>query len=110
MNRWTKVSIEFANQRNYRDELFRIYPIEENYIREIEDETWQDATRTFEEQDARELIRALIKMETFPFTDSYIAHSRRDNSASAGNPKTLQRIAARPFAMALDDISEACWT
>ena len=26
MNRWTQLSIEFANQRNYLDELFSVYP------------------------------------------------------------------------------------
>lgn len=26
MNRWTQLSIEFANQRNYLDELFKVYP------------------------------------------------------------------------------------
>lgn len=26
MNYWTQLSIEFANQRNYLDELFKVYP------------------------------------------------------------------------------------
>ena len=26
MNYWTQLSSDFANQRNYLDELFRIYP------------------------------------------------------------------------------------
>lgn len=30
MNIWTKQSIEFAQQRNYLDELFKVYPLNVN--------------------------------------------------------------------------------
>lgn len=26
MNKWTKLSIEYANQRSYLDDLFQVYP------------------------------------------------------------------------------------
>jgi len=35
MNIWTEMSIEFANQRNYLDELFRIYPTIPEGVRDI---------------------------------------------------------------------------
>ena len=28
MNKWTKLSIEYANQRSYLDDLFQVYPTE----------------------------------------------------------------------------------
>lgn len=38
MNRYTKLSIDLANQKNYLDELFRVYPLEPDTIRSIADE------------------------------------------------------------------------
>ena len=35
MNIWTQMSYEFANQRNYLDELFQVYPTIPDGIREI---------------------------------------------------------------------------
>lgn len=39
MNIWTRKSIELANQKNYLDLLYRVYPISENVRREISDST-----------------------------------------------------------------------
>ncbi|MEL3899562.1 hypothetical protein DWQ65_02635 [Treponema phagedenis] len=36
MNRWTELSIEYANQRNYLDHLFRVYPTIPEGIRDID--------------------------------------------------------------------------
>lgn len=41
MNYWTQLSIEFANQRNYLDELYKVYPISPNLRREISAESSQ---------------------------------------------------------------------
>ena len=38
MNYWTRLSYEFANQRNYLDELFVVYPTIPEGIREINQE------------------------------------------------------------------------
>ena len=35
MNYWTKLSIDFANQSNYLDELFQVYPTIPEGIRDI---------------------------------------------------------------------------
>lgn len=35
MNIWTKKSIELANQKNYLDLLFKIYPMSINLRREL---------------------------------------------------------------------------
>ena len=34
MNYWTKLSVDFAQQRNYLDELYKVYPITPNLRRE----------------------------------------------------------------------------
>jgi hypothetical protein len=40
MNHWTELSLDFANQRNYLDELFKIYPIIPGKKREIDSHIW----------------------------------------------------------------------
>lgn len=35
MDYWTKLSADFAQQRNYLDELYKVYPITPNLKREI---------------------------------------------------------------------------
>jgi hypothetical protein len=38
MNKWTKVSIEYANQKSYLDDLFAAYPTIPDRMREINEE------------------------------------------------------------------------
>ncbi|MCY4042387.1 MAG: restriction endonuclease, partial [Candidatus Dadabacteria bacterium] len=37
LNPWISMSIEYANQRSYLDDLFRVYPTTPDDIREIDD-------------------------------------------------------------------------
>lgn len=41
MNHWTQLSIDFANQKNYLDELFKIYPTIPEGIRCIDEKNWK---------------------------------------------------------------------
>lgn len=41
MNYWTEQSVIFANQKNYLDELFKVYPISPNIRREISNDLWE---------------------------------------------------------------------
>lgn len=47
MNRWTQLSIEYANQRSYLDDLFQVYPTIPEGIRDVKDEIWSDVEKTF---------------------------------------------------------------
>ncbi|MDR1975320.1 MAG: hypothetical protein LBQ31_11740 [Bacteroidales bacterium] len=40
MNNYTKLSIEYANQRSYLDDLFQVYPTIPDGIREINENLW----------------------------------------------------------------------
>lgn len=40
MNYWTQLSIDFANQRNYLDELFHVYPTIPEGIRDLDEKLW----------------------------------------------------------------------
>lgn len=35
MNHWLELSIEYANQRSYLDDLFQVYPIIPEGVREV---------------------------------------------------------------------------
>jgi hypothetical protein len=48
MNHWTKLSIEFASQRNYLDELFSVYPTIPEGIRDIDKNLWQQVEQSFQ--------------------------------------------------------------
>ena len=36
MNYWTDLSIKFANERDYLDNLYKVYPMSKNFLREID--------------------------------------------------------------------------
>lgn len=107
-NHWTELSIEFANQRNYLDELFKIYPTIPEGIRDIDEKTWAEIERAFNSGKKKGLIEALLELELFPIKDSYVAYLRRDKSAISRNPATVDRIFGRLVELGLDEIYERC--
>ncbi|MFM2343570.1 MAG: hypothetical protein RLZZ210_178, partial [Pseudomonadota bacterium] len=108
MNYWLNLSIEYANQKSYLDDLFHVYPTIPDGIRDINLELWNNIQNAFITQDNNLLINELIKLELFPIKDSYIAYLRRDKSAINRNPKTINRICGRMYEMGLDKIYERC--
>lgn len=108
MNYWTQLSIDFANQRNYLDELFRVYPTIPEGIRDINKNLWRSIEKHFNEQNNTELITELLKFDLFPIKDSYIAYFKRDASSLKRNPQTINRIAGRLYEMGLNKIFEKC--
>ena len=50
MNYWTDLSIQFANQRNYLDELFAVYPTIPEGIRDVDSAIWRDVESSFEQR------------------------------------------------------------
>lgn len=108
MNFWTKESIEFANQRNYLDELYKVYPINPNLRRTLSDEQIYSIEKSFSERNNEQLIKNLLELELFPIKDSYIPYLRRDRSAISRNPNTVNRIAGNLYAMGLDSIIDKC--
>ena len=108
MNYWTKLSIDFANQRNYLDELFRVYPTIPDSIREIDEAKWKEVEKAFGGKDSVALLRSLLKLKLFPIKDSYVAYLKRDKESILRNPKTVKRLCARLREMGLDKIWEKC--
>jgi len=108
MNHWTQLSIDFANQRNYLDELFSVYPTIPEGIRDIDQELWDKAEGLFNEQNNIELLKVLLKLDLFPIKDSYVAYLKRDNNSIERNPNTVDRLCGRLYEMGLEKIYEKC--
>lgn len=108
MNYWTELSIEYANQRSYLDDLFQVYPTIPEGIRSIDNELWQKVEVAFRERNNEVLLRTLLEMELFPIKDSYVAFLKHDPSAISRNPKTVNRLCGRLYEMGLDKIYERC--
>lgn len=108
MNYWTNLSIEFANQKNYLDELFKVYPTIPNCIRCMDENLWGSIEKHFNNRNNYELVDALLNCELFPIKDSYIAYLRKDHSALDRNPQTINRIAGALYDMGLNKIYEKC--
>ncbi len=108
MNYWTDLSIQYANQKSYLDDLFQVYPTIPDGIREIKEESWDKVEKAFNRQDNVFLIKELLKLDLFPIKDSYIAFLKRDSSSIERNPKTVNRICGRLYEMGLDKILEKC--
>jgi hypothetical protein len=104
MNYWTAISEEFANQKNYLDELYKVYPIVEGLVREIDRAKWTIIEEAFNSEDKVKLISTLLGLELFPIKDSYVAYLKRDPSAIARNPETVNRLYGRLAELGLEEI------
>ena len=108
MNYWTQLSIDFANQRNYLDELFTVYPTIPEGIRDIDEGLWGQVEKSFNESDNLDLLETLLEFDLFPIKDSYVAYLKRDSAAIKRNPATVDRLCGRLYEMGLDKIYERC--
>lgn len=108
MNYWTKLSVEYANQRNYLDDLYTVYPTIPEGIRNINESIWKEVEEAYHNQDNNKLITLLLELDLFPIKDSYVPYLRRDRSAIDRNPKTIARLCGRLREMGLDSIYEKC--
>jgi len=106
MNYWTQLSIDYANQRNYLDDLFSVYPTIPNGIRDLNEDLWKKIENSFNSQKNKELVENLLKLELFPIKDSYVAYLKRDKSSIKRNPKTVDRLSGRIYEMGLEKVFE----
>ena len=108
LNPWTQLSIEYANQRSYLDDLFQVYPTIPDGIRELNVEHWKNVKKAFEKRDNTALLKNLVKLNLFPIKDSYVAYLKRDKTALERNPATAVRLSGRLYEMGLDTIYARC--
>lgn len=108
MNPWTNLSIDYASQRSYLDDLFQVYPTIPEGIRELDRKLWKDVEKAFEKRDNITLLKSLIKLNLFPIKDSYVAYLKRDKTALERNPATAARLSGRLYEMGLNTIYARC--
>lgn len=108
MNYWTKLSVELAQQGNYLDELYNVYPITPNLRRELPDEKVKSITEAFESGDGVRLVKQLLQLELFTIKDSYVPYLKKDKTAIDRNPNTVNRIAQNLFKIGLEEIIKRC--
>ncbi len=108
MNYWLDLSIEYANQRNYLDDLFQVYPTIPEGIRDLDSKNWLVIEKAFNSKNNIDLLKSLLKLDLFPLKDSYIAYLRRDKLSIERNPATVDRICGRLYEMGLNTIWTRC--
>lgn len=108
MNYWTELSIEYANQRSYLDDLFQVYPTIPEGIRDIDHQRWKEIEIAFTNQDNLGLISHLLKLKKFPLKNSYVSFLRKDPSSLLRNPQTVNRLAGTLYEMGLSRLYEKC--
>jgi hypothetical protein len=108
MNYFTQLSIDYANQRSYLDDLFHVYPTIPEGIREIDNKKWEKVENAFAKQDNELLITELLKLKLFPIKDSYVGFLRLDKHAIQRNPATIDRICGSLYQMGLETLFEKC--
>lgn len=108
MNRFLEMSLDYASQRSYLDDLFSVYPTIPNGIREINHTVWEKVQCAYEAKDNLELVRAMLELELFPIKDSYVAYMKRDKGSLKRNPRTVNRIASQIMQMDLGELYKRC--
>jgi len=111
MNIWTQKSIQLANQTDYLDQLYKVYPMANNLKREISNLIKSKINTAIKNKDNNTLIEMLLQQTiskniVFPIKDSYVAFLKHDNTAIARNPNTVNRIAGILYEMGYDEIIE----
>ena len=123
MNFWTERSINLANNSNYLDELFKVYPISKNFPRNMSSEDIDKISSFFEkdvstiDEDNQIFLETLINMVKkssgkreksdallFPLKDSYVPYLKQDPSAIRRNPRTTNRLIGEIRELGMDGI------
>ena len=108
MNRFLEMSLEYASQRSYLDDLFSVYPTIPNGIREINKSIWEKVESAYNAKDSFALVNAMLELDLFPIKDSYVVYMKRDKSSVKRNPRTVNRIANQIMQMDLGELYMKC--
>lgn len=108
MNIWTQKSIDLANQKNYLDLLYKVYPMSNNLKRQLTNGAEEKIESAFDKKDNEELLNLLLDQDLFPIKDSYVAYLKRDRSSIKRNPSTVERISGMLYEMGVNEIINKC--
>jgi len=108
MNTWIRESINLSDNDGYLDNLLSIYNVSDVRQRQISAQRIRDIVNAHTEHNAQTLIDVLLKLDKFPVDDIYVGFLRKERSANAKNPVTVNRIAERLLSMPVDDVIRLC--
>tara|TARA_B100001564_G_C20664819_1_gene683250 strand:- start:200 stop:1000 length:801 start_codon:yes stop_codon:yes gene_type:complete len=110
MNRWIKRSLYVANNPNYLDNLYRVYPIQQSGTRPLNAGLWTQIEREYNAGNWEMVIELLIdsRNDIFPIKDGYVGFWRQDKSTISSNPGQVQRIATILSSMTFEGMKKAC--
>lgn len=108
MNLWTELSIEYANQRSYLDDLFAVYPKISENVRVIDQAQWRKVETAFLNQDNLELVLNLLTLQKFTLENSYISSLRKDEDSLLISPQKTDRLADEIYELGLAKLYEKC--
>jgi hypothetical protein len=97
-------SIELANNHNYLDRLYRVYPIISNIRRNIDSILLNPFYEAYTAQDNEALVKTALKLDLFPIKDSYVAFLKRSPKAISLNPATIDRLSGEMYSLGWDRI------
>ena len=104
MNMWTEKSVNLANQRNYLDLLYKVYPMSVNLRREIDGNVVKKIKKYYANKESSNFLEILLEQDIFPIKDSYVAYLKRDKTAIERNPNTVNRISSMLYEMGWSEI------
>jgi len=107
-NHWAQLSIEYANERSYLDDLYKVYPVVHDSIRDVDHTVIRNVENYYNSQNNEKLIYELLKLDLFPLKDSYVPYLRRDPSAILRNPNTINRICGSLYEMGFNEVYKRC--
>ncbi len=106
MNKYLQQSIDIANNYDYLDRLYTIYPTTNNIRRNIDKNLCSKLYDSYNNQNNKELIIQALELDLFPIKDSYVAFLKRYPNSIEKNPQTINRLAGKIYQIGWDKFLE----
>lgn len=103
MDAWARKTARLAQTGNYLDRLQEIYPVVPK-ARVVPERAIQEIEGAFKKRDRVSLLKVLLRLERFPYDESYAKYLRADPNAITRNPRTVERICGILFEMGLEKV------
>lgn len=103
MDTWAKKTARLAQSGDYLDRLQAIYPVVPK-ARVVPDHAIRDIAAAFKTGNRIVLLKTLLRLERFPYDESYAKYLRADPGAIARNPRTANRICDILFGMGVEKV------
>lgn len=104
MNPFLERSVELANNWNYLDLLFNVYPFWENENRSVDQRALDSFILAYKSKNDYLLIQSLLLLDKSPINNPYIALLRWTPNAIKKNPLIVSKVAKSIYARDLNEL------